>query len=872
MDALADCWNIADVEEALKHLPQEIDETYEIAMSRIEKLSANRRRAVKRLLLWVSHAERPLTMKELEHATAVSRGVREIRKEQIIPSKALTSMSAGLVIIDENERVRLTHKTAEDYFSKKRTTLFQDGDIEIAECCLAYLELAAFDAGPCGGPNESDDFDERLTEHPFIGYAALNWGNHARRCNSEILTPQALLFLRSKHHVESAVQAMWYTDKSSSDSWNVSAGVDALHLAAFFGLIDIVKQLLDDGADADIRDPHGTTPLIYACSQSHLDVANALLDAGAQANVVDERGATALLRSVKNSNYNLTRRIIQEADIAVNALFISFYNYSALILACWNSDAEMVKILLERPDIDVNLASPTTQWNPLLLCADEDEEDCIKLLLQHPSINKDFRDRADYTPIHYAAMSGNIASLEALLKAGADPNSMDDQGGRPLQRAIDYGEFDAVRILLQYKVDWDFTDVLGRTIFHAAAINDQAQILMLLLQTCKDMDIDVQGNGGETALHDAARGGYLTTVRVLLDHGARTDVHNKAGRSPVREAKDAGQTDVLEVLQAAREKEIALEQQRNSHYIRRADTFASQTETSLVPAVLQEDIGTLRVRIARCDPEELNEDTADFKDTALHAACGHRKADIVNMILEAGAFVDPLDVFNRTPLILACQRGDPDIVSALVQHGADVNYNKFNGLAPWEIASTECGYKAAVFLLAQPQTHIDRTSSRINNALGWAAALGDINACKRLVEAGAPLDIKNAEGMTPVQIAKSWDQEEVEKFLFEESLKHRASSSPQLPSIDTLRNQAQSMDKNNTIGHPPRRSPTSKKEFKDLVQPENGPLLTSTSEPLEDVKNALVPDWKAFIALAVLVGVLAVALTLILPLVGIHIG
>ena len=161
MDSLADCLTIGEVLHALEHLPKEINNTYDQAMTRIEKLSANRQRAVKKLLLWVSFAERPLKIAELEHATAIAHGMTKIGKDYILSAKVLTSMSAGMVIIDESEYVRLTHETAEGYFKEKRKVLFPVGETEVTESCIAYLQLEVFNQGPCTGPDEAKEFEER---------------------------------------------------------------------------------------------------------------------------------------------------------------------------------------------------------------------------------------------------------------------------------------------------------------------------------------------------------------------------------------------------------------------------------------------------------------------------------------------------------------------------------------------------------------------------------------------------------------------------------------------------------------------------------------------------------------------------------------
>lgn len=81
----------------------------------------------------------------------------------------------------------------------------------------------------------------------------------------------------------------------------------------------------------------------------------------------------------------------------------------------------------------------------------------------------------------------------------------------------------------------------------------------------------MQGNQGETALHDAARFGFTVTTKVLLKFGARSDVRNKAGSTPIRLAQEEGWTGVLDVLRDARQQELKLLEPAQVS-LRKADT------------------------------------------------------------------------------------------------------------------------------------------------------------------------------------------------------------------------------------------------------------------------------------------------------------
>lgn len=92
--------NTADVRKALEILPKGIDDTYHEAMERIERQDAERRELAKRVLLWITFAFQPLSVKALQHALAVELDTASLDPEAIIDDDILTSVCAGLVVVD----------------------------------------------------------------------------------------------------------------------------------------------------------------------------------------------------------------------------------------------------------------------------------------------------------------------------------------------------------------------------------------------------------------------------------------------------------------------------------------------------------------------------------------------------------------------------------------------------------------------------------------------------------------------------------------------------------------------------------------------------------------------------------------------------
>jgi ankyrin repeat protein len=120
-----------------------------------------------------------------------------------------------------------------------------------------------------------------------------------------------------------------------------------------------------------------------------------------------------------------------------------------------------------------------------------------------------------------AVSSGDMTVVKELLRAGADPNRVDDQGTTPL---------------------------------YEASVNGKAEITRMLLAAGALPDAESSGIGAEgTPLCAAACWGHTKTVRQLLAHGADPNLREDHGTgwSPLRWATDFSHPETADVLIAA---------------------------------------------------------------------------------------------------------------------------------------------------------------------------------------------------------------------------------------------------------------------------------------------------------------------------------
>ncbi|HEY7173006.1 MAG TPA: ankyrin repeat domain-containing protein [Vicinamibacterales bacterium] len=151
--------------------------------------------------------------------------------------------------------------------------------------------------------------------------------------------------------------------------------------------------------------------------------------------------------------------------------------------------------------------------------------------------------------------------------------------------------------------------------------------------------------------------------------------------------------------------------------------------------------------------------------SALHVAVLADRADLVELLLRAGASPNVKNRYGVTPLSVACENGDATIVEALLAAGGDPNVALASGETPLMTAA-RTGNSAAVRLLLGHGVSIEaRESTRQQTALMWAAAEGNAAAIELLVRAGADVKARSKGGLTPLLFAVRDDRTDAARML-----------------------------------------------------------------------------------------------------------
>jgi len=754
MDAMSDTdlLKFSEVHDALLNLPSGLDDSYDKAMKRLQAHG-------KSLLRLVAYSQRPLHIQEVEQALGVSSGAYEILDEEIIPASTLVSRCAGLVTFDENHQVVFSHYTIVGYFAKRRDDLFNNGNTYMAGLCLNYLGLGEFRRGPVHGDEEGALFDARLKANPFLEYASLFLGVHAKASDDEKVLEVAYELIKDDERRNASIQALWFSSDEVTGNWRSRSEASPLHLAMYFKYTKLANRLLEDGADANIQDAFGMTSLMWAAQVGDKEMTKKVLRMRIPLNAMNHDGENALHLAINHRHEDIAELLIDEPDMNVNAPANGERGTSSdvtpLMLAVEKEEANVVQKLLNRKDILVD-AKDNRGWSAMHRAALVDNPSFMEALVAIPSIDLDCPDIFGCPPLIGAARCGNTSSVAALLGAGANINIREDElgaRGNALMRAADYDCVGVVHLLIKRGIDWNAKDTMNRSAVHSASINGSARSLAALLDL-PNIDINLQDVYGNTPLHDAAGHCDYSALQVLLDKGVSIGIRNRRGKTPLDTARANGRKINVSILKEKYAEELAMP--------KRSLTGMSLQEPSLIQAAQQGDEAAVDSILATFKEDrtiDIEEKDDWLGRTPLQHATDAGFLRIVKKLHKAGATINVQDRFGRTAIQIAAMRYRPRIARYFLRNGVDMTLKD-----QWGVGVMEDADPALQVLLLECGIEITNDQD-LDGLIGWAAQLGSMKAVHRLIGAGADIQVKDRFGLSAYERAKQAGKTEVAKYL-----------------------------------------------------------------------------------------------------------
>ena len=335
-------------------------------------------------------------------------------------------------------------------------------------------------------------------------------------------------------------------------------GQTALMWAAAEGHTAVVETLLKRGARVDAVSKGGWTPLLFATRGNHVTTIKALLTAHANANAATPDGTHALTLAIVNANYDAASALLANgADpnasdprgSALHALtWMRTTGYAAApprVSTGTTDSLTLAKALLERG------ANPNARidWKEIRFDRDLGTVKAPPAI----SIGRNYLSFVGATPFYLAAKGADLALMRLLVQHGADPKLATVQKVTPLMAAAGLGFWDgespgpesgvpesqaleAVKLTVELGNDVHAVTDFGNTPLEG----DPAALLHRHPLNLASFPDDALGDmrwGGSTALHGAALRGADSIVRYLVQQGARIDVRNRLGWTPLNIAE-----------------------------------------------------------------------------------------------------------------------------------------------------------------------------------------------------------------------------------------------------------------------------------------------------------------------------------------------
>ena len=380
---------LSQIFESLDSLPRELDLFYDSLVDKIEKSRTQDDISELRQILSILAVQREsmhISVLAEAHLGLPSRIVsreraNDVEDEYTKPMRSALSALAPLVSIN-NGYVTLAHVSVKGYIlgtgAHKQSGLIpvhaNRANADLARRCVAaiYRNLT--------GMIQPGDIEE--TGHSFTIYAAQNWMIHfldAQVLVDEELTELAIGLFRTDESPVSRWLILY--EQATAEELPRHDIFGPLFGGAYFGLIPIVKKVLEVGCDISAVDSDAKTPLHWACERGHLDVASLLIHGGANISSQCSDGRTGMHLAVQKNHLALVKQLLAMGG---NPNLAAFDGRTSLHLAIEANNTEIVQILL---DAGADATERTTSgFNAFQLASQYTTQSVLQILMNSAAV------------------------------------------------------------------------------------------------------------------------------------------------------------------------------------------------------------------------------------------------------------------------------------------------------------------------------------------------------------------------------------------------------------------------------------------------------------------------------------------------------
>lgn len=519
---------------------------WENVLKRIEQQPDDLAELAKTTLIWLANLQSPISNLAFRYALALrtvflTHSPLSVSDDLMPSEEAIRECCKGLILIEPisdpvngNPRIGLKHSAIAEQLSRNWPCAHAVKNFEFTKVILDFLLLKNFGDGACETQGRLST--RYLEVYPFLQYAACHWGDHVQNticeltkiknthksqhegiaklenCLNELhdLTSKLLdsvnmslaLQIMLRHEIYGNIAITW------DEILRKSKSMTRLHVAARFGLLDIIETRLKKGDDPNVKDENHSTPLHEVVKAGRVDAVERLIRAGASVTALDCYRQTPLHYAV-----------LRDDEATFVALFkqlcVEYLGALSGTPPTLLDGIEDKNVLLQF----YNTISSSQQHHtvfPLknrLLAAVEREDLCYTLYLLDRNRSEELQNCGnDEGPIlHLAIRKRSKNIVRALLGFGASHKALNNLNESALHIAAAVGDVNIVRLLLQYGADVRSVDNRGRSVLFSA-VRYRPIITVLLYNGADILAADGDGN---SVLQQAAKIGTLETIGSL---------------------------------------------------------------------------------------------------------------------------------------------------------------------------------------------------------------------------------------------------------------------------------------------------------------------------------------------------------------------
>ncbi|TVY84720.1 putative ankyrin repeat protein [Lachnellula suecica] len=330
VDMLRRCLSIASVRKALETpLPKSLDETYENILSSIDE---THQLEVMKTLQALTVSVDQLTLDQVVEILAVDldsipprfdpdarlldpRSILSMCSSLVTSFRPMMRTSMGMKRDSTPLGLRLAHASVADYLTQRGNIAFHFSEASarqiLGQTCLVYLLNPAFSSG-----HSRKMFQQRIEQFPFLRHAALYWPmylNSGEELNSKTKKLIKALF-DTRFMKRGGYYAAWIGQLIPSSPEDIIQNTSPLYYAASFGLLEVVRFILESEPNLDIDALGGrasASALHVSVYRNHIEVARMLLERGADPNLPNDIDEPPMLWADTNGNKNMMQLLLE---------------------------------------------------------------------------------------------------------------------------------------------------------------------------------------------------------------------------------------------------------------------------------------------------------------------------------------------------------------------------------------------------------------------------------------------------------------------------------------------------------------------------------------------------------------------------------